>query len=83
MPASPVGSAGQAEAALLEFVALESASLLQAMRMAAASNEAEAQRFDTENSPAGAQMMRDSAASWHAKASRLKRLCDALPAEED
>lgn len=69
-------------AALLDFVELEATSLVQAMRMAAASNETQAAALDAEGSTLASQIMRSSVASWDAKAGALSRLVHALPDDE-
>jgi hypothetical protein len=66
------------ERELVEFVDLEATGIVQALRMAAQDNAASAVRLAADD-PASAQLMRDSAAAWTAKADRLERLVDALP----
>ena len=70
-----------AQQKVLEFVDNESTTITQALQMAAETNEADAKVLEGAGDLASAQLMRDSAASWRAKAQRFARLCEALPAE--
>ncbi|TAM93313.1 MAG: hypothetical protein EPN43_00910 [Jatrophihabitans sp.] len=70
-----------AREALLEFADNESTSIAQALRMAAESNEADADGCRDAGDLANAQLLRESAAAWRRKAERFAALCEALPAE--